>query len=84
MAKLYNQTDLFIPMGCEFGYENANNNFGYMDDQIKHIQDHFKKANLNIFYSTPSAYYKAIKKYNTYGTHEDKDLVTYNDGSSNE
>lgn len=60
-AALYNSNHIMIPMGCEFSYENAGANYRDMERQIKYINDHYKSANLDIFFSTPSNYISQIK-----------------------
>ena len=48
LADLYNSTDIMLPMGCDFTYENAKSNFNNMDMQMKYINEHYKEANLKL------------------------------------
>jgi lysosomal alpha-mannosidase len=56
----YRTNHLLIPMGCDFQYTNANQNFYSMDNMITYINARY--PNMTLFYSTPSEYIKAIKE----------------------
>lgn len=81
-AFLYKSSHIMIPMGCDFTYENAGANYKDMEAQIKYIKENYKEANLDIFFSTPSAYISKIKsqKFSVYTG----DLISYSEGEKNE
>ncbi|XP_013097339.2 lysosomal alpha-mannosidase [Stomoxys calcitrans] len=61
MAKYYRATDLLVPMGDDFNYENAAINYGNMDKLIKYVNERqVQGTKINVFYSTPACYLNAV------------------------
>jgi len=61
MAQYYRTSHLMMPMGDDFNYENANLNYKNMDKLIKYVNAlQSQGSNINVFYSTPSCYLKAL------------------------
>ena len=66
---------VMIPMGTDFRYEVAENWFGNMDKLIKAIEA--RNTDIDIFYTTPNCYIKAINSLNRTFTERDVDYLTY-------
>lgn len=72
VAKNYATNNIFVPMGCDFNYENANQNFINMDRLIEHVNAQqrriaqkpaFKTSDAQpvyLLYSSPTCYTKAV------------------------
>ncbi|XP_054743678.1 lysosomal alpha-mannosidase [Anastrepha obliqua] len=57
----YRDTNVLIPMGDDFNYQNAAMNFKNMDKLIKYVNKRQSHGSIvNIFYSTPACYLKAV------------------------
>uniref|UniRef100_A0A0X3NSR3 Alpha-mannosidase n=1 Tax=Schistocephalus solidus TaxID=70667 RepID=A0A0X3NSR3_SCHSO len=71
VARSYGTNHIFVPMGCDFTYENANQNFVNMDRLIRHVNSLQVTAgsNVNLLYSSPTCYTKAVNlEFNRQGT----------------
>ncbi|CAB3257391.1 unnamed protein product [Arctia plantaginis] len=63
-AKYYDHDNIMVTMGGDFTYQSAANWFMNMDKLINHVNTHPANiSDINIFYSTPSCYLKAIYLY---------------------
>ena len=62
MTKKYrSSSNLLVPMGDDFNYENAAMNFKNMDKLIKYVNDRQKRGSkVNLVYSTPACYLNAL------------------------
>ena len=78
ISKAYNHNQVLLTYGCDFSYRNKSYNFR----NIEKIMDYFKNSkkfkDMLLIYSTPSAYFKAIKsKQNTWPVYKDQDFFPY-------
>lgn len=73
VAKSYATNHIFVPMGCDFTFENANENFVNMDRLIEHVNAHQRAEKINggwkspvkpvhLLYSSPTCYTKAVNE----------------------
>ncbi|XP_037300756.1 lysosomal alpha-mannosidase isoform X2 [Manduca sexta] len=63
-AKYYDHDNIMVTMGGDFTYQSAANWFVNIDKLINHVNTHpANLSDINIFYSTPSCYLKAIYLY---------------------
>ncbi|CAH0404424.1 unnamed protein product [Chilo suppressalis] len=63
-AKYYEHDNIMVTMGGDFTYQSAANWFMNMDKLINHVNTHpANMSDVNVFYSTPSCYLKAIYLY---------------------
>ncbi|XP_052749154.1 lysosomal alpha-mannosidase-like [Galleria mellonella] len=63
-ARYYDHDNIMVTMGGDFTYQSAANWFMNMDKLINHVNTHpANLSDINIFYSTPSCYLKAIYLY---------------------
>ncbi|CAH0712856.1 unnamed protein product, partial [Brenthis ino] len=63
-AKYYDHDNIMVTMGGDFTYQSAANWFMNIDKLINHVTAHRANiSDINIFYSTPSCYLKAIYLY---------------------
>ena len=78
----YCHNDVFILMGEDFTYENAEENFVKLDDLISYMNKEKEfKDKLIVKYSTPGEYMKSIMHTNiSFPTKED-DMFPYSDGA---
>lgn len=53
--------NLLIPMGCDFAYQNAKQEFETLENMIEYINTH-NTANIELKISTPGTWVKAIKE----------------------
>uniref|UniRef100_W8C2M5 Alpha-mannosidase n=2 Tax=Ceratitis capitata TaxID=7213 RepID=W8C2M5_CERCA len=61
VTKNYRSSHVLIPMGDDFNYQNAAMNFKNMDKLIKYANERQSLGSkVNLFYSTPACYLKAI------------------------
>jgi lysosomal alpha-mannosidase len=65
---------VFFPMGSDFHYQAAEKNFRNMDNLIKIIRN---KTDINIFYSTPACYTKAVQEAGVTWTTKTGDFFPY-------
>jgi len=63
MSASYRTNHLLVPMGCDFQFQNAKQNFRSIDRMIKYINDRF--PNVTLMYSTPGQYLDALIASNT-------------------
>ena len=56
-AAYYGGKEVMLTMGDDFCYSDAEMNFGNMDRLIKYFKEH-PELKLDVFYSTPSKYFK--------------------------
>ncbi|VDK86332.1 unnamed protein product [Dibothriocephalus latus] len=71
VARSYATSNIFVPMGCDFTYENANQNFVNMDRLIRYVNAMQGTAGskVNLLYSSPTCYTKAVNlEFNRQGT----------------
>lgn len=59
-AQAYRTSDILVTFGSDFQYMNANINFKNMDKLMAYINSH--PYGINMFYSTPSIYVKAVNQ----------------------
>ncbi|XP_063392346.1 lysosomal alpha-mannosidase-like [Cydia fagiglandana] len=60
-GKYYEHDNILVTMGGDFTYQSAANWFMSMDKLINHVNTHpANMSDINIFYSTPSCYLKAL------------------------
>ena len=52
---------ILVPMGCDFAYQNAREEFAALQEMVDYINTH-NTANINLIFSTPSDYVKAVEK----------------------
>ncbi|EDV26091.1 uncharacterized protein TRIADDRAFT_63890 [Trichoplax adhaerens] len=76
-ASGYRTNNIMITMGNDFNYENARHWFKNLDKLIKHVKNTHK--NVNIFYSTPSVYLKAVHAANLTWQVKTDDFFPYSD-----
>ncbi|CAG4967828.1 unnamed protein product [Colias eurytheme] len=63
-AKYYDHDNIVVMMGGDFTYQSAANWFMNIDKLINHVNTHpANMSDINIFYSTPSCFLKAIYLY---------------------
>ncbi|XP_048487906.1 lysosomal alpha-mannosidase [Plutella xylostella] len=63
-AKYYDHDNIVVMMGGDFAYQSAASWFMNMDKLINHVHKHSANlSDINIFYSSPSCYLKAIYLY---------------------
>ncbi|XP_069356925.1 lysosomal alpha-mannosidase-like [Maniola hyperantus] len=63
-AKYYDHDNIMVTMGGDFTYQSAAHWFMNIDKLINHVNTHAANmSDINIFYSTPSCYLKAIYLY---------------------
>ncbi|VDK39663.1 unnamed protein product [Taenia asiatica] len=74
VAKSYATNHIFVPMGCDFTYENANENFINMDRLIEHVNAHQSLEAVRstpwtsstppvyLLYSSPTCYTKSVNE----------------------
>ncbi|XP_053692769.1 lysosomal alpha-mannosidase-like [Sabethes cyaneus] len=60
MSTKYRSNNLLITMGDDFNYMDANMNFKNMDKLIKYTNARQQDTRVNVFYSTPTCYLKAL------------------------
>lgn len=53
--------DILIPMGCDFAFQNAQEEFAQVESIMNYINEN-NKANIVLKLSTPSMYVEAIKQ----------------------
>ena len=61
--QIYRTNHIMIPMGCDFHFSNAHQNFKSIDKMINYINKLYSN-NLTLMYSTPSEYFDALVKAN--------------------
>ncbi|VVC92790.1 unnamed protein product, partial [Leptidea sinapis] len=85
-AKYYEHDNILVMMGGDFTYQSAANWFMNIDKLINHVSSHPANiSDVNIFYSTPSCYLKAIYLYGKRdkAIHTEKaDLLPYGSDSN--
>jgi len=52
---------ILVPMGCDFAYQNARNEFNAVQQMVDYINEH-NSANMKLIFSTPSDYVKAVEQ----------------------
>ncbi|GAA50092.1 lysosomal alpha-mannosidase [Clonorchis sinensis] len=61
--KAYQTNHIMVPMGCDFTYTNAKTNFRLMDILTEKLSKlRVGNLSLNVFYSTPACYTKAVNR----------------------
>lgn len=77
MADRYpKDSNLIMPFGSFYTYENAQFNFNNLDKIIKYMNANYKDMNFEVKYSTPSEYLAALKKENNKYNVFDGDLTS--------
>lgn len=75
-AKHYRTNDLIHTMGSDFQYQNALPWYLNLDRLMKYVNE--KNPNINVFYSTPTCYLKALNDANiTWNTKTESDFFPY-------
>ncbi|XP_073823591.1 lysosomal alpha-mannosidase-like [Musca autumnalis] len=78
MGSYYRATDLLVPMGDDFNYENAYVNYKNMDKLIKYVNERqLQGAKVNVFYSTPACYLNALHNTNMTWPVKTQDFFPY-------
>ncbi|KAJ8870547.1 hypothetical protein PR048_029570 [Dryococelus australis] len=78
VAAAYSTDNILITMGQDFTYQSAHMNYKNMDKLIKYVNLLQKNnSNINVFYSTPSCYVKAIHDANQTWTTKSDDFFPY-------
>ncbi|CAI2734863.1 unnamed protein product [Schistosoma spindalis] len=63
ISTAFKTNHIMILMGCDFTYENAHFNYNNMDKLIKYVNaEQVHGSKINVFYSTPACYTKAVNK----------------------
>ena len=62
LAASYKEQNILIPMGTDFAYQNAGQNFKQIEEIIDWINKNKNDTNIEFVMSTPSKYVKAIKE----------------------
>jgi hypothetical protein len=52
--------NMLIPMGCDFAYQNAKQEFENLENMIEYINTH-NTANIELKISTPGTWVKAVQ-----------------------
>ena len=76
-ASSYRTNNVMLTMGNDFNYENARHWFKNLDKLIRHVKKTHK--NVDIFYSTPSQYLKAVHAANLTWDVKTDDFFPYSD-----
>uniref|UniRef100_T1PFV0 Alpha-mannosidase n=1 Tax=Musca domestica TaxID=7370 RepID=T1PFV0_MUSDO len=78
MGTYYRATDLLVPMGDDFNYENAYVNYKNMDKLIKYVNERqLQGSKVNVFYSTPACYLNALHNDNKTWPTKTQDFFPY-------
>ncbi|XP_015440324.1 PREDICTED: lysosomal alpha-mannosidase [Dufourea novaeangliae] len=81
-ASAYKTNNIILTMGEDFNYQHAEMWFTNLDRLIRYIRER-KDSNVNIFYSTPSCYMKAVHDSNLQWSTKSDDFFPYaSDGHS--
>ncbi|XP_043527609.1 lysosomal alpha-mannosidase isoform X2 [Frieseomelitta varia] len=75
-AKVYRTNNVILTMGGDFTYQQAEIYFANMDKLIRYVKKE-KSSEVNIFYSTPSCYLKAVNDAKLQWTTKDDDFFPY-------
>jgi hypothetical protein len=75
----YQTNNVLIPFGCDFQFQNANINYKNMDKVLAYISKH-PELGVDAFYSTPSAYTKAVHDSKPNLGMKFDDFMPYRDG----
>jgi len=78
MALYYKTENLMHPMGDDFHYVSARHIYKNLDKLINYINSH-PEFNMQIFYSTPSEYFKNLKESGAQFTEKTDDFFPYAD-----
>ncbi|XP_067625390.1 lysosomal alpha-mannosidase [Eurosta solidaginis] len=74
----YRATDVITPMGDDFNYQNAVMNFKNMDKLIKYVNERQTRGSkVNVFYSTPACYLKALHESSLTWPNKTQDFFPY-------
>uniref|UniRef100_A0A1A9WU12 Alpha-mannosidase n=1 Tax=Glossina brevipalpis TaxID=37001 RepID=A0A1A9WU12_9MUSC len=80
MKKYYGARDLLLPIGGDFSYKDARNNFNMMDKLINYVNaDLLHDSDVHVFYSTPSCYLQALHRSQLTWTETTQDFFPYAD-----
>ena len=74
---VYQGNHMFLPLGCDFAFGNAAQNFISLDRLIAYFNKNVK--NMTLVYSTPGYYLDAIKKQNMSYPVKTDDMFPYAD-----
>ncbi|CAG2066048.1 unnamed protein product [Timema podura] len=76
--KAYTTDNIILTMGDDFNYQNAHMNFKNMDKLIGYVNAlQANGSNINVFYSTPSCYLKALHDANQTWSVKEDDFFPY-------
>nr|CAD7429116.1 unnamed protein product [Timema monikensis] len=76
--KAYTTQNIILTMGEDFNYQNAHMNFKNMDKLIGYVNAlQANGSNINVFYSTPSCYLKALHDANQTWSVKEDDFFPY-------
>ncbi|XP_017767636.1 PREDICTED: lysosomal alpha-mannosidase-like isoform X2 [Eufriesea mexicana] len=75
-SKVYRTNDVILTMGGDFTYQQAEMYFFNMDKLIRYVTEKYS-SHVNIFYSTPSCYLKAVHLTNSQWPTKDDDFFPY-------
>ncbi|XP_026271901.1 lysosomal alpha-mannosidase isoform X2 [Frankliniella occidentalis] len=76
-AQFYSSGNVILTMGGDFTYQAAHFWYQNMDKLIRYINNHKTEEKVNLFYSTPSCYLKAVHDSNNTWTTKDDDFFPY-------
>lgn len=78
---IYRTNHILIPMGCDFHFANAHQNYKSMDKMIRYINN--KHPNVTLMYSTPSEYLDAVNEADIEWPTRYDDMFPYSTGIDN-
>lgn len=61
LATISREKHVLIPMGNSYAFQNAGQIFKNMERMVKYIEENYKEVNVDLVFSTPSEYIKAIR-----------------------
>lgn len=75
--KYYLTNHILVTMGEDFQYQAAHSWFMNLDKLIQYINSNQEKYNINIFYSTPGCYHRALMATKTFWPEKTDDFLPY-------
>jgi lysosomal alpha-mannosidase len=80
-SKSYKTNHILVTMGGDFQYRNADRWYNNLDKLIRHVNEKQESgSNVNVFYSTPSCYLKALNDSGTKWSTKTDDFFPYATG----
>lgn len=78
MSSHYRGNHLLVPMGCDFAFMDARENFKSYDNLIEYFNKKYEN-DVTLLYSTPSMYLDALKAQNITWPSKTTDMMPYAD-----